>query len=198
MAQPAAWAPPPPQYAPPQHAPQQHAPQPPTTTWPPQPQPSGLPTWVMGVGIAVGLLLVFGLAYYFVERSGPTNTAEKTGVAAPSAAGSAAADQKVTNPLQKYVEVVGVRMATENKKTVVKFLVVNHSASSVSPFSANVTLWAGTSRSDEDAVGSFTFKAETLEPYGSKELSAPLKTKMKAYEMPDWQNVTAELQISTE
>ena len=142
-------------------------------------------------GFALAFLGIFAAVYFWVQRSGHTNVAEKAGLANPANP----SEQKVTNPLQKYVEVVGIRMMSENKKPVAKFVVVNHSNAEISGLQANVTLWASTSRSEEDSVGSFSFRIGNLQPSGSQELTEPLKTKLKAYELPDWQNATAEIQI---
>jgi hypothetical protein len=149
--------------------------------------------WLMTIGFAVALLLVGGGIYYFVMRSGGSNPAEKAGLENPSNASR----QKVSNPLQKYIEVVGLRMINENKKPVAKFVVVNHSSTEIDGLAANVTLWASTSRSEEDSVGSFNFKVPVLGPNESKDLTQPLKTKFKMYELPDWQNTTAQIEITS-
>lgn len=146
----------------------------------------------MSLGVAVILLLVGGAAYYFIQRSG-TNTAEKAGLENPANPSR----QKVSNPLQKYVEVVGLRLLAQDKRPVAKFVVVNHSGAEISDLAANVTLWASTSRSEEDSIGSFSFKLANLGPNDSKDLTEPLKTKLKMYELPDWQNTTAEIQITS-
>jgi hypothetical protein len=147
----------------------------------------------MTVGFALALLLVGGGIYFGMQRFGGNNPAEKAGLENPSNASS----QKVSNPLQKYVEVVGLRMITENKRPVAKFVVVNHSNTEIDGLAANVTLWASTSRSEEDSVGSFSFKVPNIGPNESKDLTEPLKTKLKMYELPDWQNATAEIQITS-
>jgi len=149
--------------------------------------------WLMVVGFAVVFLLVIGAVYYGVEHFGSSNPAEKAGLENPANASK----QKVSNPLQKYLEVVGIRMMTENKKPVAKFLVVNHSGAEITNLEASVTLWASTSRSEEDSIGSFTFSVPSIAADGSKELTEPLKTKLKMYELPDWQNATAEIQITS-
>jgi len=146
----------------------------------------------MSLGVAVILLLVGGAAYYFIQRPG-TNTAEKAGLENPANPSR----QKVSNPLQKYVEVVGLRLLAQDKRPVAKFVVVNHSGAEISDLAANVTLWASTSRSEEDSIGSFSFKLANLGPNDSKDLTEPLKTKLKMYELPDWQNTTAEIQITS-
>jgi hypothetical protein len=195
-------APPPPQYQQPPQAPPQYY-QPPPQGQHPQyaaphqhaaawaPQKAGPPTWLMSVGVALILLLVGGGVWYYMQRG--SNPAEKAGLENPAVASR----QKVSNPLQKYVEVVGLRLFNENKKPVARFVVVNHSSAEITDLAANVTLWASTSRSEEDSVGSFSFKVPSLGPNASKDLTEPLKTKLKMYELPDWQNTTAEIEITS-
>ena len=216
---PPAWqqaAPPPPQYAqqpqyappppPPQYVQQpQYAPPPPPppqqyvppqqhqAAWSPQPERTGPPMWLMIAGSAVAFLVLIAGVYWAVQHFGSSTPGEKAGLENPANASK----QKVSNPLQKYVEVVGIRMVTEKSKPVAKFVVVNHSGADIANLEANVTLWASTSRSEEDAVGSFSFRIENLSANDSKELTEPLKTKLKMYELPDWQNATAEIQITS-
>jgi hypothetical protein len=99
--------------------------------------------------------------------------------------------------LQKYIEVVGIRLVQDaKKKPQAKFIVVNHSAAELNDLTANVTIWASTSRSEEDSVGTFSFKLGSISGNESKEMTAPFNTKLKVYELPDWQNATADVQIS--
>lgn len=184
----------PPQYAPPQYAHPQHA-HPPAPHYPQAPWPQtgvrpGLPTWLLGLLFALGFLAIFGGAYYLFQR---TRSGADKGLENPAVA----ARQKLSNPLQKYVEVVGIRIVTEKKTQVAKFIVVNHADAEMTDLAVEVTLWASTSRSEEDSVGSFSFKLDSILPNGSKELSAPLKTKLRAFELPDWQNTTAEVQLTS-
>jgi hypothetical protein len=60
-----------------------------------------------------------------------------------------------------------------------------------------VNLWARTPKSDEEAVGTFSFKVPSLGAYESRELSGVLNTKLRVYELPDWQNLVAEIQITS-
>ena len=162
-----------------------------------------LPPWLMSIGFAV-LFLVVGAALFFgikhfsgsSEASASTPSSQQS---APAAAGAnAPAASKQNSTLQKYVEVAGVRL-TENsgKKPEAHFLVVNHSGADIADLAANVNLWARTAKSDEEAVGTFTFKLSSLGAYESKDLTAPLNTKLRVYELPDWQNLTAEVQITS-
>jgi len=91
-----------------------------------------------------------------------------------------------------------VRLTEEpRKKSEVRFVIVNHSGAEISDLVANVNLWARTAKSDEEAVGNFSFKLPSLGPYESKELSAPLNTKLRVYELPDWQNLVPDLQVTS-
>jgi hypothetical protein len=74
-------------------------------------------------------------------------------------------------------------------------MVTNHSDADLSGLAGNVTIWGRTKKSEEDAVGTFSFKAN-VGPEASQEVSAPLTTKLKPYELPDWQNVNTDLQIT--
>ncbi len=140
------------------------------------------------------MLLVFGGVYYFFLRT-PSSSPSGTAVAETPA--NAPKQTATTNQFQKFVEVVGVRMITEDKKPVAKFVVVNHSGTEIDNLAANVTLRASTSRSDEDPVGTFSFKVPELGPNESKDMTEPLKTKFKMYELPDWQKTTAEIEITS-
>jgi hypothetical protein len=102
-----------------------------------------------------------------------------------------------TNPLQKYIEVSGLRFVLDAKKqtTMAKFVIVNHSEADISGLAGNVTIWGRTQKSEEDAQGTFSFSTN-MAPYESKELTVPLNTKRKIYELADWQNITTDVQIT--
>ncbi len=182
----------------------QPAPYPPVPGFMQAPPPASgisLPPWLMSIGfaalfLAVGAALFFGIKHFSgsgeASASAPPAALEK---ALPSAAASKGGQ---ANMLQKYVEVVGVRLTEDSKqKPEVRFVVINHSGAEISDLAANVNLWARTAKSDEEAIGTFTFKLPTLGPYDSKDMSGPLNTKLRVYELPDWQNLTSEVQITS-
>ena len=154
----------------------------------------GIPTWLLIPLFALAFLGLGALLYVGYQRFGGGKAGFTGGeVAAP------AAKQKPSSPLQKYVEVVGLRLTQDaKKKPQAKFIVVNHGTVELNDLTANVTLWASTSRSEEDSVGTFTFKINSLGPNEAKEITTPLKTKLKMYELPDWQNLTAEVQLTSQ
>ncbi len=153
----------------------------------------GLPTWLLSIVFAFAFLgLGFGV-YWMVQhfRGGP-------------AAASAPLEtvplrgQAKEHPLQKYVEVTGIRFVqTPKKETEAHFVVVNHSGADITDLAGTVNIWGRTAKSEEEAAGNFAFKLPALGPYESKEVSARVNTKLKVYELPDWQNITPEVQITS-
>jgi len=160
---------------------------------PPATEPRrGLPTWLMAVLFAVGFVgVVFGIYSLVSSKSHSSPPAPAAAVESPAAKPGAK-----PNPLQKYIEVSGVRFAEEKAKPVVKFVITNHSGADITGLAGNVTIWGRTQKSEEDAQGTFTFSGANIGPYESKDLSAPLNTKLKIYELPDWQNVTTDIQVT--
>jgi len=154
-----------------------------------------LPIWLMTSVCALAIGGVVGGMIWLLSTnrgsagSGPTPAAV---VESPAAKPGAK-----TNPVQKFIEVSGVRFVQDAKKkgTVVKFIITNHSESDISNLAGNVTIWGRTKKSEEDAQGTFTFST-SMGPYESKEMTAPVNTKLKIYELPDWQNITTDVQIT--
>ena len=175
---------PPPQYA----QQQQYAPPPPG--WPP-PQRQGAPTWLLGLAFGVAFLGIFAAIYlYLGKQSAPSAAAQASQTATTTV-------PPATNPLQKYIEVTGVRLVTDKRQLIARFIVVNHSGAEMAAVTGKVTLVAGSSKTDSTPVGTFSFVAKSLAANGSAELSAPFETKMKGYELPDWQAATAQVEITS-
>ena len=201
---------PPPGYYPPQPPPQAQPAQPYYPPQPPAPQapPPGyyappaapargfnLPIWLMTIlcALAIGGVVFGIIALVSTNRGSAGNgPAPIATVESPAAKPGA----KV-NSIQKYIEVSGVRFVQDAKKktTMAKFVIVNHSEADISGLAGNVTIWGRTQKSEEDAQGTFSFSTN-LAPNESKELSVPLNTKRKFYELADWQNITTDVQIT--
>jgi hypothetical protein len=176
---------------------------PPADRWPraipPEPKGISLPPWLMGIVFAILFIAVGAGAFFGIKHFSSSNeTSAGTPPTAPEKAPQTAAGKAKSSALQKYVEVVGLRLTEEsNKKPQVRFVVVNHSGAEIADLAASVNLWARTAKSDEEAVGTFSFKVTSLGPYEVKEMSALLNTKLRVYELPDWQNLVADVQITS-
>jgi hypothetical protein len=162
---------------------------------PPVPR-GGLPTWLLTILFA-GVFAALGAGVYWLVGSRQSPASAGSGPApAASVESPAAKSGGKTHAYQKYIEIAGVRFVENSKKKPeVKFVVVNHSPANMDGLSGNVTLWGRTQKSEEDAAGTFTFTTN-LGPWETKDLSAPLTTKHRIYELPDWQNVSADIQIT--
>jgi hypothetical protein len=174
---------------------------PPAAWMPAQQQPAQgitLPPWLLSIVFAILFLAVGAGAYFGIRYFSGSSQASTTAPATAENAPAGAAAKGKANTLQKYVEVVGMRLLEDPKqKPQIRFVVVNHSGAEIADLAANVNLWARTAKSDEEAVGTFSFKLPSLGAYESKEMSGPLNTKLRVYELPDWQNLVAELQITS-
>ena len=167
---------------------------------PPAPRPGGnaAGTWLMSllfaaVFIAAGAGIYWGVRYW---KSRPAATAASAPFENPAPAGAAAARP---NALQKFIEITGVRLVQNAKKaTEARFLIVNHSPAEVADLSGTVTLRAhGSAAGSTSNTGTFSFKSISLGPYEAKESSAVVNTTLRVYELPDWQNVIADLTITS-
>jgi len=159
-----------------------------------RPQHASLPAWLLAIVFAFAALgvvacVIWGVGYVRGKRDSAAN---KENAPATVPRGTAPA-----NPFQKYVEVSGVRFVEDAKKKVmVKFMITNHAEAELQGLSGVVTIWGRTAKSEEDSEGTFSFST-SLAAGESKELTAPLTTNLRVYELPDWQNATPEVQITT-
>jgi len=154
---------------------------------------TSLPIWLLTilfilafVGIGAGLYWTVG--YFRAPAARPSATVESP----------AAKPGSPANPLQKYIEVSAVRFVLDPKKKdtiLVKFILTNHSEADITGLAGNVTVWGRTQKSEEDAQGTLSFTTN-VGPYEAKEVTAPFNTKLKIYELPDWQNITTDVQIT--
>jgi hypothetical protein len=157
---------------------------------PPQyvPPSNRTPTWLTGVAIGVIVVMFIGALYWFFGRSQPTSAVTEAPAAAPTAAGE--------SPAQKYIEVAGVRFSPMTKGVQVAFVLINHSDSDIVGLTGTATILAKTNKGDETPVGTIQFQT-SMAAEASKELQLPFQTKLKMMEMPDWQNVSVKIQITS-
>ena len=166
----------------------------------PQPPPApaapkrGFPIWAATIlftlaiaGIVAGVY--WGVNHFRGGRGGaPVGASESTSTRTGGA----------VSPVQKFIEISSVRFLEDPKdkqKVLVKFVLTNHSEAELNGLAGNVNIWANTGRSEEDAEGTFEFKTD-VKGLESKELTAALAGKKKIYELPDWQNMTNDVQIT--
>jgi hypothetical protein len=158
---------------------------------------AGMPTWLLTIVFTFAFVGLGAVVYWTVDYY---RTRNLTSAAAPVPLETPSAQKKggKAHPMQRYIEVTGVRFIQDaKKKTEARFLVVNHSPDDISDLGGTVTVWGRTQKSDEEPVGTLSFKVPGIGPWQSREVSTPVATKLRVYELPDWQNVTAEVQITS-
>jgi hypothetical protein len=171
------------------------SPPPPVMMAPPPRRSSGMPAWLMTIVftlafVGLGAAVYWGVNYFRgAGAAGPAPVTLETPTAAKGGG--------KPHPLAKYLEIAGMRFVGDKKKTSAKFLIVNHSGAEITNLAANITIWGRTQRSEEDAVGSISFRIGDIGANEAKEVTAPVTTKLKIYELPDWQNVTTDVQITS-
>ena len=141
-----------------------------------------MPTWL--VGLLTIAVLGGGLFALYKFVGGPKPVPVKAALPADSKA----------HPYQKHLEVVGLRLVESSaKKPMVRFTVVNHSEADLSGLELNIVV-APTTGGEPVAV--IDSKVGTVPAQGIKDMEAPLSTKLKIYEFPDWQFVKATFEIT--
>jgi hypothetical protein len=152
-----------------------------------------MPTWLLSILFSLAFVGLGAGVYWAIQhfKGGSQVSASATTMDTPGKAGAR------PNPYQKYVEVTGVRLFQDPKKHVaVRFVVINHSEGEMADLAGNVEIRGRTAKEGEEPVGSFKFKIPSIGPNDSKEVTAPVDTKLKVYELPDWQNIDARVQLT--
>jgi hypothetical protein len=101
------------------------------------------------------------------------------------------------HPLAKYLELVGFRLTEKpGGKLSVQFGVVNHSDADIADLALDVALKPITAKADEAPFCTFQVKVASLGPRGIADTAGECPTKLRIYELPDWQFIHATFQIT--
>lgn len=99
--------------------------------------------------------------------------------------------------MAKYIELSGFRITEKSPgKLQVRFAVTNHSDADIGNIVMNVNLRASTAKPTDPPLASFNARVEGLGPEDLKEVTADVPTKLRVYELPDWQFLTSDFQIT--
>jgi len=156
-----------------------------------------LPGWLLSVLFALSFVVVLVVGFYVYQAFQTRKQAPPAAPAfePPTLPTSAAVK---AHPIAAQIEVTGLRLTEDSKqRAFVQFVVVNHSAAEIGDLAADVNLKGVTARGEQQPVGTFSFKIPLLGPYESKDLKATVDTKLRVYELPDWQFLRADFQITS-
>jgi hypothetical protein len=151
----------------------------------------------MTILFAGAFVVAIAAGYWAYQRlqSSPSSTAAPAVPALETPA--LPSGRAVTNPIAQQLEITGLRLTEEKQKAFVRFVVINHSAAEIGDLSANVNLIAVTGKEEKEPVGTFAFKLPSLGPYESRDMTASLSTRLRVYELPDWQFLRASLEVTS-
>jgi hypothetical protein len=116
--------------------------------------------------------------------------------AIPEVTGPATTTSK--HPLAKYIELAGFRLAEAKPGQLeVKFVAINHSEADLGDLELTIRLKTTAAKPDDPPVAEFKAKVPSLGPLEIKDITGTVNTKMRIYELPDWQFLHAEFDITS-
>ena len=138
--------------------------------------------------LAVIMLMLAGCS-----KPAPTSTAKQ---AAVEITGPATTTSK--HPLAKYIELAGFRLSESKPGQLeVKFVAVNHSEAELGNLAVNIRLQTNAAKPEDPPVAQFQAMIPALSPLEIHDVSAKVSTKLRIYELPDWQFLRAEFDITS-
>lgn len=101
-----------------------------------------------------------------------------------------------SNPIAKYIELVGFRVnETSPGHLEVRFGVVNHSEADLGDVKMTVNLTTTAAKPGDPPLITFPAMVK-LGPSEMKDVTVDVPTKMRVYELPDWQFLQANFEIT--
>ncbi len=164
----------------------------------PAPPRSALTGLLVALLVAAVLVGLGAGAYFYLLPSSKTASPAAPKQPAPFEAPSSLPSPKAkAHPFAKFIEITGLRVTEDLKqKAQIKFLVVNHSGAELGDLTLAITLKPFTAKPEDKPVAVFTVKVPALRPYEARELGTSVKSELRAYELPDWQFLRAEFEIT--
>ncbi len=148
-------------------------------------QRSATPGWV--VTVLTAIILIVTAATFL-----PKSTFAQHGASAADAPASEAALGAFPS-FSRYVEVTGIRAATDTGNAEIRYVVVNHSPTDLPAFSINVSVVPARGGAP---LFSFSASVQSMAPNESRELRAAIPQTLQASEMPDWQDLRSDVRVT--
>jgi hypothetical protein len=115
---------------------------------------------------------------------------------APEPFGPGPAAPSGKNPLDKYLELSGFRLSERGAgKLKVLFAATNHSAADMGDLTVKVRMVTSTFKQGDEPITEFEAKIPALGPQETKDVTATATTKLRLYELPDWQFLRADFDV---
>jgi len=138
--------------------------------------------------LALLLLTLAGCSSPAPQATGKQGTIEITGPATTIS----------KHPLAKYIELAGFRLVESKPGQLeVKFVAVNHSEADLGDLGLTIRVRTTAAKPEDPPVAEFMAKVPALGPLEIHDVSAKVSTKLRIYELPDWQFMRAEFDITS-
>jgi hypothetical protein len=146
--------------------------------------------------ISASLLLTAAVLLLTGCSGSPPETKPAKLVASPYGPGPASATGK--HPLAKFIELSGFRLAeSTGGKLKVKFSAINHSDADLEEMQVHVRLITNVFKPGDAPVCEFDAKIPGLGPQEDRDVLTTSITKLHVYEIPDWQYLRADFDITS-
>ena len=144
------------------------------------------PGKVRGVLFAVILVLAGCSSAPEASKAGPKASSEPTTIAT----------SLTKHPLAKYLELGGFRMTESAQgKLKIVFTAINHSQADLGKLKVRIRLVGSAAKPEDPPVAEFESDIDGLGPMVSHDFTAEAPTKLRIYELPDWQFLRAQFEI---
>jgi len=162
---------------------------------------TGPPPWLLALVFAIVFLTMGALGFLayrvFSHRGEPLLSGPVNPIRTPQTPGAVSATPSA-NVLNKYIEVTGLRLLEDKPgKLEVEFVIVNHSQAPLIEVAGDVAIRPTTAARDGEAIGAFSFRLPELGPHEARSMRAPLQSKLRVYELPDWQFIRADVTVTS-
>jgi hypothetical protein len=137
------------------------------------------------------------LLVVFAAGCSSSTSANKTANPAEPAIPAHFVAANTDNQVAKYLELVGLRIRERSKgHLVVQFGIVNHSEADVGDVKMTVNLTTTAAKPGDPPLITFDADVPHLGPSELRDVSVEVPTKMRVYELPDWQFLKASFVIT--
>jgi len=132
----------------------------------------------------------------FLAGCSSSSSPDKQGKAAPPPIPPHFTASNTSNPIAKYIEMVGLRVRERSAgHLVVQFGVVNHSEADIGDVKMTVNLSTTAAKPGDPPLITFPVQVSRLGPSELKDVSVEVPIKLRVYELPDWQFLKADFEI---
>jgi hypothetical protein len=116
----------------------------------------------------------------------------------PASNGPGPATPAGRHPLAKFIELGGFRLReTAPGKLQVKLIAVNHSEADLGELTVKVRMTTSVAKPGDPPVVEFDANIPPLGPMEIQDVTTAATSKLRAYELPDWQFLRAEFDITS-